>query len=324
LAEQQPRPKPRVRRKANAAAAAPAAPPKRVRKAKIAPAVVTAHTSAPPLPASPGGPPHEWGGFYELLWSSGLTKVGTLAGRELSSYFISPVGYVIAALMVPIVSLFAFLPAVLSGAPVAMDRVYGGLAYLLAFMAPFFTMRLLAEESRSGTLELLLTSPLRDWEVVIGKWLGALLFFITITAFLFLFAAVIMYYEPTHQVISVAGISLSVGNLDLGPTLTGYLGILLEAGALLALGLLCSSLTQNQILAAFVGLVVTLSLVWVFGLGNFLPSPFGDIAQYIGAYDHFASFNQGRIVLRDLVYFLTVTGGALFLTVRVLESRRWR
>ena len=290
------------------------------------PAPITAPPHPPP-PLAPGErdlPAKRGGDLYELVWRSGITKVGALAGRELSSYFISPVGYVIAALMVPIVSLFAFLPAVLSGTPVAMDRVYGGLAYLLAFMAPFFTMRLLAEESRSGTLELLLTSPLRDWEVVLGKWLGALLFFIAITAFLFLFAGVIMYYEPTHQVISLAGISLSVGNLDLGPTLTGYLGVLLEAGALLALGLLCSSLTQNQILAAFVGLVVTLSLVWVFGLGNFLPSPFGDIAQYIGAYDHFASFNQGRIVVRDLVYFLTVTTGALFLTVRVLESRRWR
>ncbi len=321
MAEDRPQPKPRPRRKVVAAA-----PPKRVRKPRpVAPPPVIAEPASPPPPALGGRDlPDERGGFYELLWASGLTKVGTLARRELSSYFISPVGYVIAALMVPIVSLFAFLPAVLSGTPVAMDRVYGGLAYLLAFMAPFFTMRLLAEESRSGTLEILLTSPLRDWEVVLGKWLGALLFFIAITAFLFLFAGVIMYYEPTHQVISIAGISLSVGNLDLGPTLTGYLGVLLEAGALLALGLLCSSLTQNQILAAFVGLVVTLSLVWVFGLGNFLPSPFGDITQYIGAYDHFASFNQGRIVLRDLVYFLTVTAGALFLTVRVLESRRWR
>jgi ABC-2 type transport system permease protein len=231
---------------------------------------------------------------------------------------------VIAALMVPLVSLFAFLPAVLSGSPVAMDRVYGGLAYLLAFMAPFFTMRLLAEERRTGTLELLLTSPLRDWEVVLGKWLGALLFFIAITAFLVLFAAVIMYYEPTHQVISVAGISLSIGNLDLGPTFTGYFGVLLEAAALLALGLLCSSLTKNQILAAFVALVFGLTLVFLLGLGSFLPPPLSTITQYIGAYDHFASFNQGRIVLSDLVYFLTVIAGALFLTVRVLESRRWR
>jgi len=114
------------------------------------------------------------------------------------------------------------------------------------------------------------------------------------------------------------------GTPDRGPILTGYLGAVLQGSAFLAIGLWASSLTQNQILAAFVGLVVTLSLVWVFGLGNFLPSPFGDITQYIGAYDHFASFNQGRIVLRDLVYFLTVTAGALFLTVRVLESRRWR
>lgn len=262
--------------------------------------------------------------LYDAVWSTGLTKVGALAWREWTSYFVSPIGYVIAALLVPLVSVFAFLPAVLSGAPVAMDRVYGGLAYLLAFMAPFFTMRLLAEEKRSGTLELLLTSPVRDWEVVIGKWLGALLFFVAITAFLFLFAAVIMYYEPTHQLISVGGLSLSVGNLDLGPTLSGYLGVLLEAGALLALGLLASSLTQNQILAAFVGLVVTLGLVFLLGLGTFLPSPLGDIAQYVGAYDHFASFNQGRIVLRDVVYFVTVTTGALFLTVRILESRRWR
>jgi len=259
-----------------------------------------------------------------LLWESGISKVAALAWREVTSYFVSPIGYVIAALMVPLVSVFAFLPAVLSGVPIAMDRVYGGLAYLLAFMAPFFTMRLVAEERRTGTLELLLTSPVRDWEVVLGKWLGAFLFFLAITAFLFLFAAVIVYYEPTHQVVSVGGLPLSIGNLDLGATLAGYLGLLLEAAALLAIGLLCSSLTQNQIVAAFVGLVVTLTLVFLLGLGTFLPSPLADISQYLGAYDHFASFNQGRLVAGDLVYFLTVTVGALFLSVRVLESRRWR
>jgi len=297
-------------------------PVRRTRRPKVA--LEPAAPPTPPAPALPERPPQRGGGVYEAVWSTGATKVLALAGRELTSYFVSPIGYVIAALMVPLVSVFAFLPAVLGGTPVAMDRVYSGLAYLMAFMAPFFTMRLLAEERRTGTLELLLTSPMRDWEVVLGKWLGALLFFIVITAFLFLFAAVIIYYEPTHQVITVGGLSLSIGNLDLGPTLSGYLGVLLEAAALLAIGLLCSSLTQNQILAAFVALVVTLTIVFLLGLGSFLPSPLSDIALYVGAYDHFASFNQGRLVLRDLVYFVTLTLGALFLTVRVLESRRWR
>jgi ABC-2 type transport system permease protein len=202
--------------------------------------------------------------------------------------------------------------------------VYDWVVYLLAFMAPLLSMRLLAEERRTGTLELLLTSPVRDWELVLGKWLGALLFFVAITAFLLVHLAILVHFQNTNQVINLLGLSVSIGNLDFGPALTGYLGVMLVAAALLALGLLCSGLTQNQVLAAFLAVAVSVFLVLVLLGAVFLPVPLIDIAQYLGMYEHFVPFNQGRIGLRDLVYFATLTAGALFLTTRVLESRRWR
>src|SRR5581483_12166726 len=102
----------------------------------------------------------------------------------------------------------------------------------------------------------MLTSPVRDWEIVVGKWLGALAFFVIVTAFVFMIAGLLIYYQPTHQAATVAGIPVSVGNLDLGPVLTGYLGLVLIGGAYLAIGELCSSLTAHQVIAALTGMAV--------------------------------------------------------------------
>ncbi len=263
------------------------------------------------------------GGVYETLWRTGLLSAGAIAGRELRAYFVSPIGYVIGAALAALVAWSGYLPYLSAQQPVAMDQVYYWTIFWMMIGVPIITMRLLAEERRLGTLELMLTSPVRDWEVVVGKWLGGLVFFIAVTAFVFVMAALLVYYQPTHQAVTVAGIPLSVGNLDLGPVLTGYVGLLLAGGAFLAVGELCSSLTGNQVVAAFASVATLAVLFFLFGFFIGQP-PYGDLVNYIWAYNHWTSFTQGRLVLSDAVYWLSLIVAALFLTTRVLESRRWR
>lgn len=261
--------------------------------------------------------------FYDRVWSSGLLTVGAIARREIGAYFVSPIGYVVGAILAVLVAWSGYLPLLSAQLPVAMDQVYYWTIFWMMIGIPIITMRLLADERRMGTLEMLLTSPVRDWEVVVGKWLGALVFFMAITAFVFVMAGLLIYYQPTHQALTLAGLPLSVGNLDLGPVLTGYLGLLLAGGAFLAVGELCSSFTSNPVIAAFAG-VASLAVIF-FLLGFFIGQPpYGDVINYAFAYNHWTSFTQGRLVVQDVVYFATLILGALFLTTRVLESRRWR
>lgn len=261
--------------------------------------------------------------LYERVWKSGFPSVGAIARRELGAYFVSPVGYVIAAILAVLVAWSGYLPLLSTQQPVGMDQIYYWTIFWMMIGVPVITMRLVAEERRMGTLELLLTSPVRDWEVVVGKWLGALVFFMAITAFVFVMAGLLIYYQPTHQLASVAGLPVSVGNLDLGPVLTGYVGLLLTGGSFLAIGLLFSSLTSNQLVAAFSSIAAL--AVFFFLLEFFVGRPpYGDLAAYLSAYSHWTSFSQGRLVLQDVVYFATAIVGPLFLSTRVLESRRWR
>lgn len=264
-------------------------------------------------------------GAYELLWRTGVLNLLAITRRELGAYFVSPIGYVLAALLAPLIGYIGYLAPVRLGYPVSMDLVYSDLVFFTALViAPLLTMRLLAEERRQGTLEVILTSPVRDWELVGGKWLGALLFYVLVTAFVFVIALLLVIYQPAHQVLHPFGLTISVGNLDLGPVLSGYLGMLLAAAAFLAVGLLFSSLTQNQIIAA-AGTFVTLVILDVaLGFGDFAEPPVSDVLGYLAAGTHLTSFSHGQLVLKDAVYFLTLVAGPLFIATRVLESRRWR
>jgi ABC-2 type transport system permease protein len=261
-------------------------------------------------------------GFYDRARRTGLLSAGAIARREVGAYFVSPVGYVVGAILAVLVAWSGYLPYLSAQEPIGMDQVYYWTIFWMMIGVPIITMRLLAEERRMGTLEMLLTSPVRDWEVVVGKWIGAVVFFIAVTGFVFVIAALLIYYQPTHQVLSVAGLPLSVGNLDLGPVFTGYLGLVLAGGAFLAVGELCSSFTANPVIAAFAG-IATLAILF-FLLGFFVGQPpYGDIVNYLWAYNHWTSFTQGRLAVQDVVYYATMILGALFLTTRVLESRRW-
>lgn len=232
-----------------------------------------------------------------------------IAKRELNAYFASPVAYVVIAAFLVIMGLLfswvlvqplmyreADLGPMLSSAPV-----------ILLLVAPAITMRLLAEEQRTGTIELLLTAPVNDWEVVLGKFLAAFALFLTMTALTLYYPLLLMVF----------------GNPDRGVIAAGYLGLILVGASFLSIGLLASSLTQNQVAAAMISLGIILAL-WLVGLlANMVTGQAGDIIRYISIINHYNDFLKGLVNTKDVIYYLSVTAAGLFLTIRSLETRRW-
>jgi ABC-2 type transport system permease protein len=233
--------------------------------------------------------------------------------RELGAYFTSPIFWVVAAGFLAFYGL-VFAGYVSQAQPVqaSMRPLLQLIGTILLFVTPILSMRLLSEEQRSGTLELLMTSPVRDWEVVVGKWFAALVA-LSIMMALTLFHVAMM-------------LRLSPNGMDFGPLLASYLGILLLGAALLALGTLTSALTENQVVAAFLGIMLVMVL-WFLPFLAEIPgsdSVAGSAMAYAGLSDHYLNFGQGLLDSRDIIYFVTLTAGALFLAARVLETRRWR
>ena len=263
--------------------------------------------------------------LYELAWSMGVLTVAALARKELSTIFRSPVPYVVGAVVIILTSIFGYLPQVNANAPVTMAGVFSWLALMMGFFTPLTTMQSLAGELRSGTLEQLLTSPIRFWELVAGKWLGGFLFYATTVSFTLVYVILMSAYQQAHTTGTILGMRLSLPSVDYGSVFTGYVGVLLIGAAWVALGLLASSLTRNQIIAAVVGIVTLVALQYGFGaLAAFVTPPLSDVLDYLAASSRAQSFNQGQIVLRDLVYFVTLSIGALFVTIRIIESKKWR
>ncbi len=261
---------------------------------------------------------------YDLAWRSGLLNVLAIAGRELRAYFVSPVGWVLGAVLIVPISLFGYLGPVVSGQQATLSNVFSVLPVLFIFVMPLYTMRLLSEEQRSGTLEILLTSPVRDLEVVLGKWLGIVGFYILSIAFTLVYVFLLAHDVGITSQLHILGATVTAPDLEYGQILTGYIGAIVVGATFAAIGLLTSAVTQNQIIAAFVG-VIALLLLWNLGyLGSVLQPPISDLASYLAANSHSNSFSTGQVALKDLVYFLSLTVGALFLAARVLESRRWR
>jgi ABC-2 type transport system permease protein len=186
--------------------------------------------------------------------------------------------------------------------------LFATLAIVLLLLVPLVTMRLLAEEKRAGTAELLFTYPLTDWAIILGKFLAALLIYAIFLGFTVVYALAFS----------------AVARLDWASLAAGYLGMLLLGGACLALGLFASSLTENQIIAAVTGFALLL-LFWIIGWQQDIGSPgWGGIFAGLSMMDHYDSFIRGVIDTRDLVYYLSFIYFFLFLTKRQLESRRWR
>jgi ABC-2 type transport system permease protein len=235
-----------------------------------------------------------------------------IARRELSAYFRTMTGYVIAALILLLDGLL-FQAFVLGNGDKLSAEVLSNFFYISSGVTMgasiFISMRLLAEERQTGTLVLLTSSPVQDWEIVLGKFLSAFAFLAATTL-----ASV---YIPALIFVN--------GKVSLGHMAAGYLGVLLLGSAAIAIGTFGSTLARTQVLAAiFSGLlVVALILCWL--LAKVTERPFNDVFVALALHGkHFPPFQSGSVHLRDVVYYLMITYVALFSATRVLESRRWK
>lgn len=227
--------------------------------------------------------------------------------REFKAYFNSPVAYFVIAIFLVMVGILFFIPF-FSQDKVSMRDFFGLVPFLMIFFAPAITMRLIAEERRAGTIELLITMPVRDADVIVGKFLAAL----------GLFVVALILTLP--YAISIS----TLGDLDWGPVIGGYIGLLFLGSAYLALGLLASSWSENQIVSFVIAMFLSMFFLMVDRFMAFLPNTIAPIVEYISFGAHIRNAARGLIDSRDVIYFLSFTGLALVLAFRSLESRRWR
>jgi len=247
-----------------------------------------------------------------------MRNIWTIAKREYDNYFNSPLAYVVAfAILLPIgiyFSLIMFISSqqALSGGPAPDAAPMTWLfVFLMIFLSPALTMRLLSDEARMGTLELLLTAPIRDFELVAGKWLGAFMFVLSVALLTLLFPIIINNFVKP--------------GIDWRMVTASYLGLILVCSALLALGTGISAIFTNQFAAFFVTLGLFFFLWFMISLpASYLPQG-GDVLNYLSISTHFSqSMNNGTINLGDVVYYISLTALGLFVGTTAVEIRRWR
>jgi len=231
-----------------------------------------------------------------------------IAGKEFRSHLTSPMAYVVVGIFLLLTGFFFtnYLESTSFDDTSIRGFVQQGSLLLLLFAAAL-TMRLMAEEKKLGTWELLLTAPVRDMEVVLGKFLGTLGVMAVMLAF--------TLYYPLLLII--------FGDPDIGPIITSYIGLFLLGSAALAIGLFASSLTANQIVAAVVSGAILFAL-WFVGLAaNYLPEAVGNVVRSLSLSYYFPDFYRGIIDTRAIIYYLSVAALFLFLTIRSLDTSRW-
>lgn len=253
-----------------------------------------------------------------------MRNIWTVARRDFRSYFTSPIAYIMIGIFLFVMdfmfynNLYYFKMQTLQfqgmgGKAVSITDgiirpLYGNMNVILLFVVPFITMRLIAEERKLQTIQLLLTSPITLTEIVIGKFLSALLLI-----------GIMVLLTCIYPIIL-----LGVGNPDVGPMFTSVLGTFLMAGCYLAIGLFYSSTTENQIVAAVLTFMTCL-FFWLISWASQAAGPvWGEVLTYLSLIGHYNNFSQGILDVTDVVYYLSFMGVGLFLTHRVLDSYRWR
>ena len=254
-----------------------------------------------------------------------MRNIWTICRRELYAYFVSPIAWVLLAIFAVLSGVFTYiisasfarasLESQMSGQSMPMNLneqviapLFSNIAVIGLFLIPLISMRLFAEEKRQGTIELLITSLLHDLEIVLGKWLSAVLMYGALLVILLVDFSFLFIY----------------GNPDWKPVLSGFIGVLLQGACLLAFGTFISTLTRNQIVAAAIGFALALVLWilnWTTSFGN---SPVIQVLNYLSIVSHMDSFSRGVIDTKDLIYYVSMIFLGLFLTARSLESLRWR
>lgn len=238
-----------------------------------------------------------------------MKNIAIISGKELSSYLSSPMAYIVAAIFLALSgTFFATYLADINYTDTSITGFLNAAQFLILLFAAVLTMRLIAEEKKLGTWEFLLTAPVRDIEIILGKFLGSL---VMLTGMLML-----TLYYPILLVV--------LGDPDLGPILTSYLGLFLLGSACLSIGIFSSSITANQIVSAVVAGGIIFAL-WFLGVtGNMVSGPLGEVLAYLSLSHHFPDFMRGIIDTRAIVYYLSVTALFLYLAMGSIETGRWR
>ena len=256
-----------------------------------------------------------------------MINIFSIAQKEIRSYFVSPIAYVVIGLFAVLYGYFYVASLTIlvrfsaqvgmfgGGGPQAINinefmirHLLSNSAIILLFFLPFLTARAYAEEKRSGTIELLLTSPLTDTEIILGKFLGAFTLFLAMLSVTTVHMGILFWY----------------GEPELGPILSGYLGLILMGGSFISVGLLVSSTTRNQIVAG----VVTFSILLLFWVLSWIADSVGPttsaILSYLSILEHFDDFSKGVIDTAHVSYYLSFITFALFLTAKSVDTERWR
>jgi ABC-2 type transport system permease protein len=245
--------------------------------------------------------------------------------KELKVYFVSPIAYHLLAFTAVVFGFFFTVATAIfvsrgmqamqmrSAMPMDVNEwiirpLLMNISVIGLFVTPMIAMRLFSEEKFSGTIELLLTSPVRDLEIIVGKWLGALTLYAALLGASALNLGLLFLY----------------GQPDWKPILVGYLGLLLQGGCLLAIGAFISTTTRNQIVAALITFDLCL-LLWVFDwVSSYEAAGWARVMSYVSVLTHFEPFSKGVLDSKDVIYYLSMIFLGLFLTSRSLESLRWR
>ncbi|MEM9071674.1 MAG: ABC transporter permease [Myxococcota bacterium] len=233
-------------------------------------------------------------------------NVLTIAGRQFRSYFNGPIAYIVLGIVLLLLG-FLFWETFFLFGRATMREMFRYLALINYFALPALTMGLLAEEKRTGTIELLITMPVTDAQVILGKYLGVM----------GLYAVMLLLTLP--YCFSVA----NLGNLDWGPVFAGYVGLLFQGGALLGIGLTTSAFTSNQLVALFSALGISMFFFMVDKFLPFFPAGAANFFELISFDFHVESMRRGVIAVRDVFFFVSVAAIALMIAFRALESRRW-
>jgi len=238
-----------------------------------------------------------------------MNNTFAIARRELSSFFFSPIAYVVMCVFMLLSGLFFMLTVFAPGEPASLRNLFFWMVWILIAIVPAISMRLLSEELRSGTIEPLMTSPVSDINVIVGKWLGGLMFFAVLLA-------------PTLSLLVILAIW---SDPDYGPIFTGYLGLLLVGGLYMSIGTFASVMTRNQIIAFLLTIFLILMLTVVtYFLPRFLPAGFSEAVFYLNVNEQYEDFSKGLIDTSNFVYFFSGITLFLVLAVKALESRKWR
>ncbi|OIO49235.1 MAG: ABC transporter [Parcubacteria group bacterium CG1_02_41_12] len=240
---------------------------------------------------------------------SSINNIKPIFKREFVSFFNSPIAYIFVAVFLVVTNWLFFTRFFLTG-QANMREWFGLVPWLFLLLAPAITMRSWAEEKKSGTVEFLLTLPIRDWEVVIAKFLSSLSFL-----------AVVLIFSLTIPI--TIG---KLGDIDFGVIISGYVGAILMGAMYLSLGLLISSFTKNQIVSFLISLSV-LFAIFIIGSNNvmsFLQGPLASIMQFLSSATHFNSIVKGIFDSRDIIYYLSFTALFIYLNIQTIGSRNWR